>query len=59
MQFLEEQDFLAGRVEVSRVGGWCSVMNVGRPVAWILLVMMCLIHAAMYLSYCTHVEMVS
>ena len=48
VKILEEQDFLLGRVETSRVGGWCRVKKGGRPGTRILSVLMLWSHAAMY-----------
>ena len=58
MQFLEEQDFLVGRVESSRVDEWCIVSKEGRPGAWVILFLMWWSHAAMDLSDWPHVDMV-
>ena len=35
VKILEGQDFLFVRVEVSRVGGWCSMRKGRRPGSWI------------------------
>ena len=51
MQFFEEQDFLVRRVNDSRVDGWCSARNRGRPEARISLVLMFRSHVAMELLY--------
>ena len=56
MKILEEQDFLVGQVEVSRVGGWCCVRKLGYLGAWILYVLMQWKHADIYLSDCPHVD---
>ena len=58
MQFFEEQDFLVGRVEDSKVGEWCIMMNGRRPGDWVLLSLIQWIHAAMDFSYWPHVDMV-
>ena len=55
MQILEEQDFLVGRVEASRVGGWCSARKAGHPGAWIILFLIRCIHAATYFSDCPQI----
>ena len=51
MKFLEEQDFSVGRVEASRVGRWCCLIEGGYPGTCILSVLMEWIHAAMDFSY--------
>ena len=58
MKFLEEKEFLVGQVEDSRVGGWCSVKNGGRPGAWTLLVPNQWIHADMAILDWSPVDMV-
>ena len=58
MWFLEEQDFLDGQVEASRVGGWCRVSKGGRHGACIILFLIQWIHDTVDLLYWTHVDMV-
>ena len=58
MKFLEEKDFLVRRVEASRVSGWFSARKGGHPGAWIILVLIQGVHAAMAFSDLSHVEMV-
>ena len=58
MKFLEEQNFLVGIVEYSRVDRWCSVRKGRHPGVCIYLVLMPWIHADMYLSDWPHVNMV-
>ena len=53
-----EQCFLVGRVETSRVGGWCSARKGGHPGALILILLISWIHDAIYFSVYLHVEMV-
>ena len=49
---------LVGIVEASRVGGWCIMMKAVLPGAWILLLLIQWIHAAMDVSYFPHVDRV-
>ena len=51
-------NFFVVQVKSSRVSGWCSVRKGGRPGAWILLFLIRWSHAAIYFSYCPHVDMV-
>ena len=58
VQFLEEQDFLVGCVEASRVDGWCRAIKGRRPGAWILSVLMLRNHEAMDVSDWPRMDMV-
>ena len=49
---------LVGRVEDSRVGGWCSANKGGFPGAWILLFLIGWNYAVMDFLYWPHVDMV-